>query len=136
MKGKERSHASTGQRYLSCACSLSAVVVWLRLYCSVTRQIIVSLFRLKALHKPVMPWFLRYPLLYWRGGPSFIFAKESHFTPRPRESKQCILTTRSGVLNHVLWQLLTGHRNSGAFPRWKRSTALRTGSKIFYTSYP
>ena len=28
LKGKERSHASSCQRYLSCACSLTVVVAW------------------------------------------------------------------------------------------------------------
>ena len=50
-----------------------------------------------------------------------------------QHSASFAVTTRSGVLHRVLWPLLTAHRNSGAFPRWKQSTALRPGSKICCT---
>ena len=53
-----------------------------------------------------------------------------------QDSASFAVTTRSGVSHRVLWRLLTVHRNSGVFPRWKQSTALKTGSKTSFTHYP
>ena len=83
-----------------------------------------------------MPWFLRY-LLYWCGGsvrfsPSFIFAKESHFTPHPHETKHCILrcdnTFRSSTScvmassHHVPKQwCLSKVETINSFENWKQN---------------
>lgn len=53
------------------------------------------------------------------------------FLDRVSQNRAPFAVTRcSGVLHRLSWHLLTVHWNSGAFPRWKQSTALKTGSKI------
>ena len=84
MRQKE-STARMRRRYSA----LSLLLAWRPLYLLGYSADYSSSVAIKALHGPVVSWFLRY-LLYWRGGsvrfnPSFISAEESYFTPRPRE---------------------------------------------------
>ena len=121
----------------SCCCQRGV-----RHICSVILPITVPLLRLK-------PYTDRSCLgscvIFFAGVVAAFGSTQASFLPKKailrldrmsQDSASFALTTRSGVLHRVLWRLLTAHRNSGAFPRWKQSTALRTGSKICCTRYP